>query len=356
MTVRILHVGAGIRGTHWTEIVDAYPDAESVGYVDGNPAARAAVTRRAGREQRPTFETLEAALAATDAQAALIATPSALHADHACMALEAGLAVLLEKPLATSVQDAERVLDTAQRTGKPVIVAENYRYWPAERTVRAWIQAGRIGRIDSATLVDRRHMPSHTEGPWLASIDYPQLQEIAVHHFDSLRAMFGRQPNSISARAWNPPWSDYHHGACTEAEIELDGVQVQYLGTMTSHRFAFSLWIEGETGVLWTNRKYVAWRPAGARLFRPVRRVDVPSGDEAPYPKGGTTSLLNALRDAVHSGTSAETSAEDNIWNVAMIEAAKRSDRERRTVSISEVWDGAPQLPSSGEASAMRRS
>ena len=95
------------------------------------------------------------------------------------------------------------------------MVAENYRYFPAERTVRVLIDAGRIGRIDCATLVDRRHMPSHTEGPWLASTDYPQLQEIAIHHFDSLRYFFQRQPSSITARVWNPPWSDYKHGANT---------------------------------------------------------------------------------------------------------------------------------------------
>jgi predicted dehydrogenase len=217
------------------------------------------------------------------------------------------------------------------------MVAENYRYFPAERTVRASLDAGRIGRIDCATLVDRRHMPSHTEGPWLASTDYPQLQEIAIHHFDSLRYFLDRKPTSITARAWNPPWSDYQHGANTEALLDFAGVRVQYLGTMLSHRFGFSLWIEGERGVIWTNRRQVFWRPGRSRLFRPVRRVKVPPGDDAKYPKGGTTSLLNSLRDAVLHGTPPETRGEDNIWNVAMVEAGKRSDQEGRTVAINEV-------------------
>ncbi len=340
MTIRILQVGVGIRGGHWAEIVDAHPDVQCVGYVDRDPAALAACRARGAADGREFFADLDAALESCQADAALIATPSALHAEHACRALEAGLSVMVEKPLATTIQDAERVLGAARAAALPLVVAENYRYWPAERTVRELIRQGRIGRVDSTTLVDRRHMPSATEGPWLASIDYPQLQEIAVHHFDSLRALFDRHPTSVSARAWNPPWSDYRHGAATEAHIDIDGIQVQYLGTMTSHRFSFSLWVEGEEGVIWTNRKYVAWRKAGSRLFRPVRRVSVPPGDEAPYPKGGTTSLLNALRDAVTSGRPAETSGEDNIWNVAMIEAAKRSDGEGRTVSIEEVWPG----------------
>ena len=80
--------------------------------------------------------------------------------------------------------------------------------------------------------------------------------------------------------------------------------------------------------MIWTNRRQVFWRPGGSQFFRPVRRVKVPPGDDAKYPKGGTTSLLNSLRDAVLHGTPAETRAEDNIWNVAMVEAA--SGRIRR--------------------------
>ncbi|HET8649869.1 MAG TPA: Gfo/Idh/MocA family oxidoreductase [Gemmatimonadales bacterium] len=345
MTIRILQVGTGIRGGHWAQLVEQYPDARCVGYVDSNSTALAAVRDRMPRDDRGYYADLDSALAAGNADAVLIVTPSALHADHACKALAAGLAVMVEKPLATSVEDAERVLEASERAGRPVVVAENYRYWPSERTIRHLIREGRIGRVDSATLIDRRHMPAHTEGPWLASIDYPQLQEIAVHHFDSLRAFFDRKPVTISARTWNAPWSDFRHGAATEAHIDFEGIQVQYLGTMTSHRFAFSLWVEGEEGELWTNRKYVAWRRRGSRFFRPVKRVAVPKGDEASYPNGGTTSLLNALRDAVTSGTVAETSASDNIWNVAMIEAAKRSDRESRTVKLSEVWGGASRTP-----------
>lgn len=352
MAVRILQVGVGIRGGHWAEYVNEHPDFSPVGYVDQDQGALSALKERGFGDGRLYTTDLAQALAETEAEAALIVTPSALHADHACSALQAGLAVMVEKPLATSIEEAERVLATSRSTGRPVMVAENYRYWPSERTVRRLVADGRIGEVDSATLVDRRHMPSHTEGPWLAHIQYPQLQEIAVHHFDSLRAFFDRRPSSISAHVSNPSWSDYAHGAVTQAHIDLEGIRVDYLGTMTSHRFAFSLWIEGEEGVIWTNRKYVAWRPASSRFFRPVRRVDVPPGDEAPYPKGGTTSLLNSLRDAVTTGKEPETSGEDNIWNVAMTEAAKRSDGLGRTVAIDEVWTGAGSAVDPGTTSA----
>jgi predicted dehydrogenase len=339
--IRILQIGIGIRGGHWAQYIKDYPDAEHVGFVDPDQAALDKARQTLGNRECGYFTDLQKALAETKADAALVVSPSRLHAEHAMRALAAGLTVMVEKPLATSVSDATALLRRAETAGKPVMVAENYRYFPAERTVRALIDAGRIGRIDGATLVDRRHMPSHTEGPWLASTDYPQLQEIAIHHFDSLRYFFERKPTSVTARTWNPPWSDYQHGANTEALLDFEGVRVQYLGTMLSHRFGFSLWIEGERGVIWTNRRQVFWRPGRSMFFRPVRLVKVPPGDEAKYPKGGTTSLLNSLRDAVLHGTPPETRGEDNIWNVAMVEAGKRSDQEGRTVAIEEVFSQA---------------
>ena len=339
MAIRILQCGAGIRGNHWAQFVREHPDVECVGVVDVDSAALDRIKDRVQSESCRYFSDLEQALEQVAADAALIVSPSALHAAHAIRCMEAGLTVMVEKPFGTSVAEAASVLEHARALNKQVIVAENYRFFPAERTVKKLLGEGLLGVVDNATLIDRRHMPSHTEGPWLASIDYPHLQEVAIHHFDSLRSLFER-PGSISARVWNPPWTDYRHGANTEALIDFGDVRVQYLGTLLSHRFGFSLWIEGERGLIWTNRRHVAWRPKGSRWFRPVRNVRVPPGDEKKYPQGGTTSLLNSLRDAVRDGAPAETRGDDNIWTVAMVEAAKLSDRERRTVAIAEVYAG----------------
>jgi predicted dehydrogenase len=339
VAIKLLQCGAGIRGNHWAQFVREHPDVECVGVVDVDPAALDRIKEKVQSESCRYFGDLDQALSEAKAEAALIVSPSALHASQAIRCMEAGLTVMVEKPFGTSVAEAESVLERARALGKQVIVAENYRFFPAERTIKKLLGEGFLGALDCATLVDRRHMPSHTEGPWLAAIDYPQLQEVAIHHFDSLRSLFER-PGGIAARVWNPPWTDYKHGANTEALIDFGEVRVQYLGTMLSHRFGFSLWIEGERGVMWTNRRHVAWRPKGGRWFRPIRNVKVPPGDEKKYPQGGTTSLLNSLRDAVRDGTPAETRGEDNIWTVAMVEAAKLSDRERRTVEIAEVYAG----------------
>jgi hypothetical protein len=109
---------------------------------------------------------------------------------------------------------------------------------------------------------------------------------------------------------------------------------------MNSHRFSFGLWVEGEDGVIWTNRKYVFLRRGGSRFFRPVRAVQGAPGDGAKYPRGGTTSLLNGLRDACAQGTKPETHGRGQHLERRDGRGGKQSDREGRTVRIDEVYAG----------------
>jgi len=329
----MLHVGVGGRGRHWLEYVGARTDFESVGMVDPEPASLEAARAVA---DVPGFDSIPAAVATVQADAALIASPSLLHAQHALAALDGGLAVMIEKPFATVVAEAQSVLERARALGKTVFVAENFRYVQAERTIRELVRGGFVGKVYNATLVDRRRMPRDTQPAWMGSLRYPQLQELAVHHFDSLRSFFG-DPLGISARAFAPD-GGYEHDSTTQALIEMEGgVPVQYLGSLASHKFAWRLAIEGENGLLWSDRKRVWWRGRGGRFFRPLKKIAVPKGDLAPYPREGTTSLLNSFRDDLVDGVPAETRGEDNLRTIALMEAGKISDREARLVRIDEL-------------------
>ena len=76
----------------------------------------------------PAFATLDEALAAGAAEAALIATPPATHADLAGRCLAAGWHVLVEKPMAASHADAARIVRAAERAGRSVAVGFNRRF------------------------------------------------------------------------------------------------------------------------------------------------------------------------------------------------------------------------------------
>jgi len=332
----IIHIGLGVRGRHWLEIVHDSPRVTSVACVDPHPAALEWVRERFPRLQNACYARVEEALQKTTADAAIIASPPPYHADHCLQALDGGLGVLVEKPFTLAVKDAFRVIERSESVNKPVLVAQNYRFIPAERTLRRLIREGRIGKVLFANCVARRRRPG--KGTFLGSMEYPQITDVAVHNFDSLRGMLGIDAVAISCRVSNPAWSDYRHGSVTEALVEMEGgVSVQYLGTLTSDRDEYHLWLEGEEGVLSTDRKRVWWRKKGWRFFVPLRNISVPRGDALPYPREGTASLLEALWNAVCARQEAETSARNNLQTVALVEAGKRSAEEQRRVFIREV-------------------
>ncbi|AKU17542.1 Gfo/Idh/MocA family protein [Luteipulveratus mongoliensis] len=93
-------------------------------------------------------DSLDALLARRDEiDAVLVLTPDHLHADHAVRTLEAGLPTFVEKPVATTIEDADRILTTAHRTGTRVYIGHNMRHMPVIKAMREVIQSGAIGEV-----------------------------------------------------------------------------------------------------------------------------------------------------------------------------------------------------------------
>ena len=98
------------------------------------------------------------ALLHQDLDGVLVLTPDDLHAEHAVRTLEAGVPTFLEKPMAITVEDCDRILETACRTRTRLYVGHNMRHLPVVRALRDAIQAGRIGEV---TAIWCRHFVGH---------------------------------------------------------------------------------------------------------------------------------------------------------------------------------------------------
>ena len=103
-----------------------HPDAEIVGLVN-----RSGVVDHPDLSGYPAFSDFEIALAETKPDLAVIATYSDSHADYACMAMDAGAHVFVEKPLSTTVADAERVVAKAVETNRKLVVGYILRHHPS---------------------------------------------------------------------------------------------------------------------------------------------------------------------------------------------------------------------------------
>ena len=104
MTIKVIHVGVGGRGRHWLDFVAQHPDFAAVACVDVDEKALESARRAPGQEHGTFCKSLEDALSRTQADAVLITSPSFLHAQHALEALDAGLAVMVEKPFGCNLR------------------------------------------------------------------------------------------------------------------------------------------------------------------------------------------------------------------------------------------------------------
>jgi predicted dehydrogenase len=338
--MNIIHVGLGIRGRHWLEIVRDYADANSVACLDPQASALDWVKSHFPNLREACYDDLEKALKNIKADAAIISSPPAFHATHAIMALEAGLAVMIEKPFATSVAEGMRIVEASRRARCPVMVGQNYRYRRCEQTLRKLLREGKVGTVTHVSYVDRRARPA--QGNFLSQVEYAQVLDVGAHHFDSLRSIFGVNPVRVMARCGKAPWSAYLHGSTTEAILEMENnINIQYYGSLTSNRYESSLWIEGDKGVLRVDQTRVWWRKRGWKFFLPLRMVRIPPGDALKYPREGTATLLDQLSAAVRLKRLPETNGADNLWTLSMVEAAMLSDKTGKAVKIADLFKAA---------------
>ncbi|MBM9469032.1 Gfo/Idh/MocA family protein [Nakamurella leprariae] len=143
--VRIGIVGAGIRGSLFARSISQHPDATVVAICDRAEAlARALAVEHDARSFTDHRELLAAGL---ELDALVVATPDFAHRDVAVDAAQAGLHLLIEKPLATTTDDARAITDAVERAGVKCVVGFENRWNPRFVAAKELIDAGSLGTV-----------------------------------------------------------------------------------------------------------------------------------------------------------------------------------------------------------------
>ncbi len=173
----------------------------SVAAVADQDGDRAAAVRRTWNIGG-THPTLPALLADESLDAIAVCTPPAQHADAACAVLASGKALFLEKPLAPSLADCDRILAAAAGATAPAVVGFNLRQHALLLEGRSLIRRGALGEIEAIRSSFTTDIRLTTPLP--AWRDRRQegggaLQEIGTHHFDLWRWLLGAEIMEVSA-------------------------------------------------------------------------------------------------------------------------------------------------------------
>ncbi|TQN57183.1 dehydrogenase [Agrobacterium tumefaciens] len=198
-TVNIGLIGAGRIGSfHGESVARRLVDAELVAIAD--PASGAAATLAGKLGVDASYTDVAAMLAHPDLDAVIIATPARFHTNILVQAAEAGKAVFCEKPMALTLEDAERGIAAAKAAGVPLQVGFNRRWDQAFAEGRAAIDAGKVGATQLIRSLTR------DPGPFGADPDKIPLwtifYETLIHDFDTLLWLNpGAKPVEVFAMA-----------------------------------------------------------------------------------------------------------------------------------------------------------
>ncbi len=204
---RLAVIGTGHRGAGtWASDAPRHCDdhVELVGLADVNPLRLEAARRQIGREGVTLATDLDALLAEARPHTLLVTTRDDTHAGIIVRALEAGVDVVTEKPMATTAADVRRILDAEKRTGRRVDVAFNYRFAPTSRKLRELLASGRIGTVTAADFhwyLDTRHGADYFRR-WHAYRRHSGTLFVhkATHHFDLLNWYLDSDPVRVFAQ------------------------------------------------------------------------------------------------------------------------------------------------------------
>ena len=291
------------------------PGLELTAVVDPDPKARRYV------EATPGYKVLEEALEAVECDAVLVASPPGTHHVVAKAALEAGKHVLCEKPLATTLQDAFDLVETADRAERVLMVSQNYRYNAPFRAVQRLVMEGELGELASIKISCWRDTRTlFAPDDFRYSMRHPYVLDMSIHHFDLIRAATGQDVRGVYARSWRVPDSPFVHDPAVAAILDLDdGVPVIYEGDWATHEPVTSWngdWeIVGEEGrILWSGSKED--RGTGeVVLERWGEEARLIEQRDLEFVEREAT--LQALRAAIEGGEPPETVAADNVRSLA---------------------------------------
>lgn len=186
---RIAVAGAGYIGQAHMAVAQASPTCTLSAVVDPSPAA-AAVAARAGV---PMYTSLDELLARDRPDGVVLATPNALHVPQALQCIAAGLPILLEKPIATSVAEGRQLVDRVEQAAARVLIGHHRAHSPIMAKAAQVVASGQLGRLVAVMGSATFYKPDgyFADGPWRREPGGGPILLNMVHEVHNLRMLCG---------------------------------------------------------------------------------------------------------------------------------------------------------------------
>lgn len=338
-------IGAGMIGREHVRFVHEAGNARLGAIVDPDPQARA-LAERLGV---PHFDSHEHLLDRGGIDGAIVALPNAMHVPTAIALLDAGIPVLVEKPISDDVTSAHRLVTAARRTRVPVLVGHQRRHSPDIYGARQCVQSGQLGSLVAVNgLWFVRKHDSYFDAEWRRELGGGPFLINLIHDVDCFRYMVGDITSVMAISANHVRGFQVEDSAAVLLNfangvvgtvILSDAVPSPWVWDMASgkapyfpHTPADCFYLGGTKASLavpsmemWEHRPGGDWRDPLIRQRIPIDRTD-------PY-----RNQLAHFLDVIEGAAAPIVDAADGTRTLATTLAVARAARERCEVSVDDL-------------------
>lgn len=266
-----------------------------------------------------------------EVDAVFIASPDALHLEHAHVAFAHGKPVLCEKPVAMNAFECERMLQASRLSGVPMGVAHVMRFHHSVNLAREWVRGKRLGRILHA---HAEFTYSGTQSPrtWITDAKLASggpTADVGVHCFDTLRYVLSSEVVAVSCRMTSDPQSGSVE-ANSAAILEFGGDCSADVFVTTRAPYRTYLEIVGTERTLEARNAFWVDGPVDVVLVEEGREVERVTCDNSD----AYAEQSDAFADFVLGGAPFPCTGEDGLANQRIIDACYESARTGSRVML----------------------
>jgi predicted dehydrogenase len=334
--IRVGIVGLGFMGRMHYRCWKALPDATIAAICESNPKVLASTgeapkgnvegaAEHIDLRDLNVYSDLNELLVTRSVDALSITLPTFLHAEMTVKALEAGVHVLCEKPMALNVEDCDRMIAAAKGAGRVLQIGHCVRFWPEYFVTRQLIQGGQYGEVIAASFRRFSFMPAWSPDSWFAdeSRSGGQPLDLHIHDSDYIHHVFGLPAVVVSMadgpQSYISTQYRYDNGPAVVAE------STWRMAPSFGFEMSYVIVLERAT-ILFDCTRTPAFRvcPADGPSFTP----EVPPGD------GYSREIEHFARAVAGEAVEPVITPEQARDTIRLILAEKQSARERKPVTL----------------------
>jgi predicted dehydrogenase len=346
MPQKVIRVGVGSFGKRWcreflrTNIDDG--TIEVVAAVDIDPEALAYARGVLGLPAHACFADPRRAFATVKAEFRTVVVPPNFHEAIVDLAIEHGLDVLSEKPIADSMAGSVRVGGKIANAGRKMAVTMSHRFDADKTTLRQIVRSGKLGRVNNISCRYQSDMRQHMA--WGALFRHtmadPMLIEGAIHHLDIVADLAGGHCDTLFASTWKPDWAEYAGDTDGVVTMVFDnGVRAVYEGS-SSTAVGLNDWyqeyvrVDCEFGTAILNHREIE---VFSRQDLPRQKHREGNGQKVPLltrPKWINNWLIEQFVQWRAGGAQMETHVAANVQASALVFGAIESARNNALIKV----------------------